>query len=96
MIKFDNNFYDYSEKESILKFYADEFERLLLKYNILIDNIELNEDGDIYCYVNLNYNKLDCKRFTKILKDKVPLIQDIILKDGFFILTFNIKIIELF
>lgn len=97
MKDFENNFYIYSEKESKLRFYSDEFERLLSRCNIVLDNIELEkETGDIYCYVNrFNYNKLNCQKFDEILKSNIPHIQDILLEEEYFILTFNIENIEL-
>jgi len=97
MIDFENNFYFYSEEKSKLKFYSDEFEKLLSRCGIILENIELDkETGDIYCYVDgINYDKLNCQKFDEILKNNVPYILDIFLEHDYFILTFNVKNIEL-
>ncbi len=97
MKEFENNFYIYEEEKSKLRFYSDEFERLLSKCGIKLDNIELKkETGDIFCYVNqLNYNKLNCKKFDEILKTNIPYIQDIFFKKNYFVLTFNVENVEL-
>jgi len=97
MKNFENNFYDYSEKESKLKFYSDEFERLLSNCGIILEDIELEkETGDIYCYVdNLNFDRLNCKKFDQVLKRNVPYIQDVFIEEDFFVMTFNVDRIEL-
>jgi len=97
MIEFENNFYMYNQKEKKLKFFSDTFEKLLSNCSIILNNIELEkETGDIYCYVDdINYRKLNCKKFEEILKNNVPYIQDIFFEDDFFVLTFNVENIEL-
>jgi len=97
MTDFENNLYVYYEKESKLIFYSDEFERILSKYGIILENIELEkESGDIFCYINqLNYNKLNCKKFDEILKKNIPHIQDIFFEDNCFVLIFNVENVEL-
>ena len=98
MIESENNLYSYNEKESELKIYSDELEKTLSNINIHTEDIELEkETGDIYCYIQkLNYKKVNCNKLCDYIKDKIPLIQDIFLEDGYFILTFNIKTIELY
>lgn len=98
MIKFENNFYKFIEENNKLKFYSDEFDRLLSNYGIKLNKIELElETGDIYCYIEkLNYKKINCSKLDKILKENVPYIQDILLNDDFFVLLFNVDIVELF
>lgn len=96
MKDFENNLFIYSEEESKFRFYSDEFERLLSKCGITLTNIELEkETGDIYCYADVNYKKLNCQKFDEMLKNNIPHILDIFLEDGYFILTFNVENIEL-
>lgn len=98
MIKFENNFCKFDTKNNKLKFYSDEFERLIANCGIVLDDIELNvETGDIYCYIEpIDIKHLNCKKFDKLLKDKVPYIKDIIIHENYFILIFDVENIELF
>ena len=98
MKEFENNFYEFDEEEQKLKFFSDEFEKLMSKCDIKLNNIELDiETCNIYCYIDIiDYTKLNCKKFDKILKNKIPYIEDVILEEGYFVLIFNIEKIELF
>lgn len=98
MKEFENDFYIYDEKNYKLKFFSDEFEILLSKCGIKLNDIELEkETGDIFCYINqINYKKLNCKKFDEVLRNNVPYIQDIFLEEDYFVLTFNVKNVELF
>ena len=92
----ESKFYKYYEDESKLKIYSDEIDNLLSKYNIKLENIELSKKtGNIICYINIEFKKLDFVKFEELLKKKIPLIVDIIPRKDYLILTFNIKTIEL-
>lgn len=99
MEEFENDFYHFDKESSKLKFYSDEFEKLISNYYITLDNIELEiKTGNIICYVDMlfDYSKLDCEKFLEILKDKIPYIENIILQEDRFTLIFNVKNVELF
>lgn len=95
----ENDFYEFDSESNKLKFYSDEFSNLLKRCNLTLTNIELDKNScDIVCYIEeiIDYENWYCDKFEKVLKKNIPFIQDIFYEDGFFIITLNVSIVELF
>lgn len=98
MINSENEYYNFDSELNKLKFFSEEFSYLLKKFGITLTNTELDTSGDIICYIEeeLDYEHWNCKRFEEIIKDNIPYVQDIYYDDGYFGITFNVGIVELF
>lgn len=99
MTESENDFYEFDSEKNKLKFYSDEFSSLLERCGITLSDIEVdNNSCDIVCHLEkiIDYENWNCKRFEEILKEKIPFIQDIYYEEGYFVISFNVDMVDLF